>query len=690
MDADPLGLDPALRTASATPTPRYAFPARRYPAASGLDRRGRGRRAPPRTAASTAATGPPGMPPGARAAARPPPGAGAPPPRCPRRAPSSTSSEPLAPTKQRTTARVAERRLGPLAGDRNVAAVMGAAPAARRTRSPPGAPRRCPPGRRGARRRCSRTGSRPTVPAADPSSPRTSSAATNAGVATTTASASKGSPERSHPRTCDGPRGSTERTRTPVRTRWAPIASTSARGRARHRRGRRTNIGPASPAALERRLAPRIRLPNARSHRSSSGNVEPNVEPVDVAREQPAEERPDEPLGRLVPQPAAEQRAERLVGRSVPRLAHQVAERAQPAAGARGRASGGGPPPIAGDAERARRERLEPAIGPREGVVRAGSASSRPSSRQRSAAHGLRATNESGPASSSRPPTVAVRSRPPTSVLGLQHGDVERRVRPRAGGARPRAPRRLPRRRRRDGPRASIVLEAASRSRTTSASTPTNAGSAFGISVRDQAHTGLLGRSTSPRRRGRTGSRGGRPRTRPSTRPRPDTLGDARSASTSSMGGPHQGSAVRPALCHAIVWRGRSSSAATRSAVSWPGPRGSGTRPRRRGIAGTGATRPGPSGSGGCAPRRSPSRPARPRRHQPAEGIRHPLRQERRRTAGDRGTSGRTRTRAGPRPPPRSRGRGSPRPTSPTSAAPSRSRSRVRSRPRASDRSSRR
>ena len=43
---------------------------------------------------------------------------------------------------------------------------------------------------------------------------------------------------------------------------------------------------------------------------------------------------------------------------------------------------------------------------------------------------------------------------------------------------------------------------------------------------------------------------------------------DPRSAITSSTGGPHHGSSVRPALCQAIVWRGRPSSAATRSAVS--------------------------------------------------------------------------------------------------------------------------
>ena len=110
-----------------------------------------------------------------------------------------------------------------------------------------------------------------------------------------------------------------------------------------------------------------------------------------------------------------------------------------------------------------------------------GSSSSSPSSRHRSTAHGLRATNESGPLSSSQ---IADRRGPQPAAddgLGLQHGDVERgigleqpmgRGQARDTAAHDHDPFAWPH----AGPRAA-------RGRRRRA-TRTNAGSAFGISVR--------------------------------------------------------------------------------------------------------------------------------------------------------------------------------------------------------------
>ena len=135
-----------------------------------------------------------------------------------------------------------------------------------------------------------------------------------------------------------------------------------------HTSGRTDEHRPASPAASSADFAPRIRL-EAPLPPLELGERRSKVEPVDIAREQPAEERRDEPLGRLVLEPASEQRAERLVGGVLPRFPHQVAERPQPAAPRES-----GPPEEVPhrrrDAERARRERLEPAIGPRERAAR--------------------------------------------------------------------------------------------------------------------------------------------------------------------------------------------------------------------------------------------------------------------------------------------------------------------------------
>ncbi len=87
---------------------------------------------------------------------------------------------------------------------------------------------------------------------------------------------------------------------------------------------------------------------------------------------------------------------------------------------------------------------------------------------------------------------------------------------------------------------------------TTSASTSRNVGSAFGIARPREPRRRPLGDLASPRCPGRRGSPGGRRRTRRSTRPPRHVPRRELPRITSSTGGPHHGSAVRPALCHAI------------------------------------------------------------------------------------------------------------------------------------------
>ena len=62
------------------------------------------------------------------------------------------------------------------------------------------------------------------------------------------------------------------------------------------------------------------------------GERRADAEPVDVAGEQPGEERRDQPLGRLVTEPASQERSERLVVVAGGRLADEIAERPHPAA----------------------------------------------------------------------------------------------------------------------------------------------------------------------------------------------------------------------------------------------------------------------------------------------------------------------------------------------------------------------
>ncbi len=313
-----------------------------------------------------------------------------------------------------------------------------------------------------------------------------------------------------------------------------------------------------------------------------------------------------------------------------------------------------------------------------------GSSSSSPSSRHRSTAHGLRATNESGPLSSSRSPTVARPQPAADDGLGLQHGDVERGI----GLEQP-----MGRGQARDPAAHDHDLHACvtRRGREPLADDVGEHADERRVGVRhlgaDETHPGLLG----DRLRldvevvqdlEVVGDEPGR------THDHRRAPSDASSAITSSIGGPHQGSSVRPALCHAIVVpiAGRARprpGPRSRQPVAVPArvlARVAPQAPQRSVLEGR--------GSGRLCAEKTTVAPSALLGREPAE--RSATRAARNATNAGWSWYARTKSNAGGPSPDRARGRARrrSRPTSPTSAAPSRSRcarsipsSRIRSTP---------
>ena len=315
----------------------------------------------------------------------------------------------------------------------------------------------------------------------------TSSAATNAGAASTTARPDS-APVGAHHE--PGPVASDRAGRRADPDARRADAFEQARGElARRHPSASGTSAPASrggPSARGLRAAdqaPFVALPRARA----PGTSRRRAEPVDVAREQPAEERCRSHVGRLIAQAPTHQRTERLLGPSaVCGLRNRSVQRAGalPAPDTPGQRMTS--PMSPGMPNGAPQERDQPAIGPEARALRA---------RVR-AAPAARALG-TGP-----PPTACGRRTSPAPRLELEtsptvhgaelaagrartfeHGDVERRplgqpVRGRQAGD-PAAPITTT--------RPGIVISPApppACSRTTSASTSRNAGSAFGISVR--------------------------------------------------------------------------------------------------------------------------------------------------------------------------------------------------------------
>src|SRR5581483_3969497 len=298
--------------------------------------------------------------------------------------------------------------------------------------------------------------------------------------------------------------------------------------------------------------APVISLP-----RLELGEGGAHAQRVDVGGEQPAEERGDQPFGRLVPQTAPQQRAQRSIGSGRRRAAQEVHGSAHLSPPRHAR-----PPPelteVGRDAEWTARERQEPAIGPDERGAARRRLQLRAESELATQLHARRLPREQGvgPRLDLDPRDIDRADLAARRPLGLEDDDVEVA----RHGVSATAPAREPVRRGKarnaatDDHDAPAHRSAASPtcSRTTAASMRTKAGSAFGISVLAKA------RPTSSATARAWMSRSYRISRWSATNPAEHTTtarwpSAGSSRMTSSTGGPHHGSAVRPALCQAIV-----------------------------------------------------------------------------------------------------------------------------------------
>ena len=375
----------------------------------------------------------------------------------------------------------------------------------------------------------------------------------------------------------------------------------------------------------------------------SSGNVAAALSRAGSPALMPARSGPGQDVGRLAAQPANEQSRTRLVvrrRRARPRAAQRL-ERgdqapAQPTARpAQDRLD------VARDAERrARRERDQAVRGPRRTRPTRPGRSGRDRGRapvHRSTAQGLRTTNESGPASTRRPADLAGPELPAearrasTSVTST--GAMPARRRP-AGTRRP--GRRCPRRRRRPA-RGRFTRRApprGGRARRRPASDERRvvvrhlgpgeripASSAIPFASMSRSYRISRWSATNPAEHTTTA-------VRPSSPP---------SRITSSTGGPNHGSAVRPALCQPVVYA-LQARAAPRPGRPSPAARlvRARVRAQRRVLA---PRRPVVDGAHRQAVRGEHDRaPVALLVRQRRRGRRDPLREERRRTPGGRGT----------------------------------------------------